>query len=447
MAAADLAYAFALPPERAIRYFESLGLTPPADWQQTWRKSRATAFAVANVHTQDASAELYNTLDDAIKQGLPQDQWQAMVRARFGGRGWSFEDGQVIERDSGILHAHALSEARLDTIYRTNTQSAYMAGRWQEIERSKKWMPHLEYHAVMDSRTRPSHAALNGRIYPVDDPFWNTFYPPNGFNCRCTVIQHSKKDLERMGREPASSADELVPVEQVVNRAGKTEHTTGLRLPDGTTFCADAGFGYHVGRAHLENLGQLQLSRAVELPPKLAATAIDQALKNPDVKQALNKHMRAFVASTFADRKQRGRMLYVGALKLDHLAALERHKIKPASAVIAINDNRLLHAIRDSKQTPLPREFWESLPNKVAAPDEIRLDTNREQNALFMVYRQEDRKDKLVITVDYQTRSANPQSGKKETLVMNMVNTGTIMDEGHLRSLNRYPLLWKKGNE
>jgi len=42
-------------------------------------------------------------------------------------------------------------------------------------------------------------------------------------------------------------------------------------------------------------------------------------------------------------------------------------------AVIAINDNRLLHAMRDTKVAPLPHEFWESLPDKVTEPDEIRL--------------------------------------------------------------------------
>ena len=32
-------------------------------------------------------------------------------------------------------------------------------------------------------------AALHGVTLPPDDPFWNEYYPPLGWNCRCTVVQ------------------------------------------------------------------------------------------------------------------------------------------------------------------------------------------------------------------------------------------------------------------
>jgi uncharacterized protein with gpF-like domain len=40
---------------------------------------------------------------------------------------------------------------------------------------------------VMDDRTRPTHAALNGLILPANHSFWTDHYPPIGFNCRCSV--------------------------------------------------------------------------------------------------------------------------------------------------------------------------------------------------------------------------------------------------------------------
>lgn len=56
------------------------------------------------------------------------------------------------------------------------------------MEETSGLLPYWERLAVMDDRTRPVHRALHGVIKPADDPFWDEHYPPDGFNCRCTVI-------------------------------------------------------------------------------------------------------------------------------------------------------------------------------------------------------------------------------------------------------------------
>jgi len=43
----------------------------------------------------------------------------------------------------------------------------------------------------MDENTREEHAKLNGVIKRIDDPFWDKYYPPNGWGCRCEAIQLS----------------------------------------------------------------------------------------------------------------------------------------------------------------------------------------------------------------------------------------------------------------
>ncbi|MDD6471780.1 MAG: phage minor head protein, partial [Bacteroidales bacterium] len=50
----------------------------------------------------------------------------------------------------------------------------------------------LQYRTVRDSHVRPEHAALDGVTLPPSDPFWETYYPPNGWNCRCSAIQVRK---------------------------------------------------------------------------------------------------------------------------------------------------------------------------------------------------------------------------------------------------------------
>ena len=50
-------------------------------------------------------------------------------------------------------------------------------------------LPMLTYQTVGDGRVRPEHAMLDEISRPVGDKFWNTYFPPNGWNCRCTVLQ------------------------------------------------------------------------------------------------------------------------------------------------------------------------------------------------------------------------------------------------------------------
>lgn len=59
--------------------------------------------------------------------------------------------------------------------------------------------PYLMYVAVMDGRTRPSHAALNGKIWRKDDPVWSVIFPPNGFNSRCRTRALTAGQIQREG--------------------------------------------------------------------------------------------------------------------------------------------------------------------------------------------------------------------------------------------------------
>lgn len=73
--------------------------------------------------------------------------------------------------------------------YDTALASGQMAVRWRDIERDKKALPYLRYVTAGDGRVRAAHAKLDGATKPVDDPFWDEWFPPNGWNCRCDVQQ------------------------------------------------------------------------------------------------------------------------------------------------------------------------------------------------------------------------------------------------------------------
>ena len=69
--------------------------------------------------------------------------------------------------------------------------SADMAAKWERFEEDGDRY-NLQYRTANDDRVRPQHAALHGVTLPFSDPFWKTYYPPNGWNCRCTVVQVRK---------------------------------------------------------------------------------------------------------------------------------------------------------------------------------------------------------------------------------------------------------------
>ena len=73
--------------------------------------------------------------------------------------------------------------------YNSAIAQARTASQWQEIIKQEGQFPMLTYHTVGDARVRPTHAALDNISRPVGDKFWDSYMPPNGWNCRCTVIQ------------------------------------------------------------------------------------------------------------------------------------------------------------------------------------------------------------------------------------------------------------------
>ena len=55
-------------------------------------------------------------------------------------------------------------------------------------------------------------AALHGVTLPIDDPFWEQFYPPNGWNCRCSVSQ------VRKSKYPATPHNEAMALGEVATQ-------------------------------------------------------------------------------------------------------------------------------------------------------------------------------------------------------------------------------------
>jgi|GEM_PF-4554509 len=92
--------------------------------------------------------------------------------------------------------------------YDLAVNSSYLAARWQEYDDDDI----LVYRTAGDSRVRDAHRALDGVARPKSDPFWNTYYPPNGWNCRCTVeVRHGAR-ITPDAELPPGAIDNVPPV-------------------------------------------------------------------------------------------------------------------------------------------------------------------------------------------------------------------------------------------
>jgi SPP1 gp7 family putative phage head morphogenesis protein len=97
----------------------------------------------------------------------------------------SFSDFKKKAKDVLVRY----NEEYLQAEYNSAIAQSRSASQWMEFEKNSELYPMLTYHTVGDGRVRPTHAALNNISRPVDDKFWNNYMPPNGWNCRCTVLQ------------------------------------------------------------------------------------------------------------------------------------------------------------------------------------------------------------------------------------------------------------------
>lgn len=191
----------ALKPEDAIRalFARSENLTPSFRWQDIYAEEHATAGTVARSAGFDILGDIFKGLLTALSEGRTGRDFARELTPLLQAKGWW---GRQLVEDpaSGELVLSQLgSLRRLQLIFDVNMRVSYAAGHWSHFERGKAGRPWLRYVAILDERTRPEHRARHNLCLRVDDPYWDIWAPPCGWNCRCTLQSLSDRDVERMG--------------------------------------------------------------------------------------------------------------------------------------------------------------------------------------------------------------------------------------------------------
>lgn len=152
------------------------------------------AFVVAGAMKSELLADLRAAVDKAISQGTTIAGFRKDFDKTVEKNGWNYKGGRGW---------------RTGVIFNTNLRTAYAAGHYkqmtdEDVLRERRFW---RYVAVLDSRTRPEHAAWHDTVLPADDPWWDTHYPPNGWGCRCAVVSLSEAEIERDGLEKSKRPD------------------------------------------------------------------------------------------------------------------------------------------------------------------------------------------------------------------------------------------------
>lgn len=81
----------------------------------------------------------------------------------------------------------------LQAEWQTANQSAKHAKDWLYYKENVALYPNLTYKTQNDEKVRDAHILLNGVVAPIGSDFWKSHYPPNGWRCRCYVVQTAEK--------------------------------------------------------------------------------------------------------------------------------------------------------------------------------------------------------------------------------------------------------------
>lgn len=222
---------YQLPFKEAIEFFRNKVALPTQSWTDIWEAQHAKAFVVAGAVKDELLSDIFTALKQAQSEGTQLKDF-----------GEKFDE--IAERHK--WNYRGSRDFRVKTIFHTNMRQSYNAGRWQQLQASKKYRPYLMYIHSDASRTpRLQHKAWHSLVLHIDDPWWQSHYPQNGWGCNCSVRSYSARDLERRGLK-VDDAPITEFEEKVVGITGPNPRT--VKTPKGI----DPGFGHNIGENSLK---------------------------------------------------------------------------------------------------------------------------------------------------------------------------------------------------
>ena len=243
-------FSFRLTPKEAIAYLQSKGFKQSFDYDEIMHEAHHRSFTVAKIMRDDLLQDIHHSLTAAKYEGIGFSEWHKNITPTLKRYGWHGET-EVLNPKTGEIKTIYVGARRLRTIYQTNMRVSHAVARYRKLKAlpfSVYWM----YVSALLPTTRTSHAEKHGTVLHRDDPWWDSNYPPNDWNCKCKARAYSKKELDKRGIEIQTQAPEKI---------------------------ATSDWDYHVGRSGAEVLSARRKKSILDAPKALKQSMqTDQAL-------------------------------------------------------------------------------------------------------------------------------------------------------------------------
>ncbi|SUO97655.1 phage minor head protein [Suttonella indologenes] len=424
-----------LPFAEQINYHRAKLNLPTESYADILGEEHDHAFVVAGANRLDMLADFRAAVDKAIIDGTTLEEFRKDFDSIVAKYGWDYKGGR---------------NWRSRTIYDTNLYGSYQAGRYEQQREMAKLKPYWEYrHRAGQKDPREEHEAWHGLILHCDDPWWQTHYPINAYNCKCSVFAHSKGDLERKGLKVGVAP----PIEYETQIIGKnSDNPRAVQVPKGL----DAGFDRIPGSSRNADPTQFLFDKASVVPPLMASRVMQSTLQIPEVRKLLNQEVAAMVdrveaavakAHAYQAAGTRGYIgdliinKSIGVLPAEIIDALAAKGIELRSSVISLLEADIYHALRPGKDA-LPADFWRNIVEYISKPEAIYFDKTKAVPTLLYIIDVKD-KGKVILKLEDLIKVQNGER-KQSKMTLNHLRSGKPIkwDKKMRESFMQYDLLY-----
>ena len=210
--------------EKAFKKLHANGKYKPEDLVKT--KAYKDLIAQTSQIYNGAIAD--NDVPEAMAKSLKEDTF---IFSGLKTHAQLAEASKLLLTDDGKIKSFSAFSKDVETI-KTNYNENYLEAEYQFAVSSAQLAGNcanfsddydLQYRTAGDDRVRDSHDVLRNTTLPKDDPFWISYYPPNGWRCRCLAVQVRKGKYEASSSEKANNEGEKATSQLDKNGKNKLE--------------------------------------------------------------------------------------------------------------------------------------------------------------------------------------------------------------------------------